>query len=141
MWKNNMKKLGYVLIFMIIMFSVASCSKNNDNNDNFTSNDAYNGVQYETISLTMDNYNKYIAIYQQKVTSSMSKDEVVYFNFYGADGCRFDDCIITYNLKSTTTYTLKLTISGDGQVLSYGADNSKLVITAISGTVKVPIIN
>lgn len=136
-----MKKLAYVLVFMIVMLSVASCNKNNDDNNICTSNDTYNDVKYESISLTMDNYNKYIVIYQQKVTSSVSKDEVVYFNFYGADDCRFEDCIITYNLKSTTTYTLQLTISGDGQVLSYGADNSKLVITAISGTVKVPIIN
>lgn len=137
-----MKKLAYVLVFIIVMLSVASCSKDNDDNNKIcTSNDIYNGVQYETISLTMDNYNKYIAIYQQKVTSSVSKDEVVYFNFYGADDCRFDDCVITYNLKSTITYTLQLTISGDGQVLSYGADSNKLVITAISGTVKVPIIN
>lgn len=71
----------------------------------------------------------------------MSKDEVVYFNFYGADDCRFNDCAITYNLESTTTYTLQLTISGDGQVLSNGSDINKLIITAISGTVKVSIIN
>ena len=71
----------------------------------------------------------------------MSGDEVIYFNFYGADECRFEDCIITYNLKLTTTYTLQLTISGDGQIKLPGADSSKLVITAISGSVKVPIIN
>lgn len=119
---------------------MTSCGKGSDNNNYIPKSDN-DVVQYETIMLTMDNYHKYIAIYQQKVTSSMSKDEVVYFNFYGADDCRFDDCAITYNLKSTTTYTLQLTISGDGQVLSYGADNNKLIITAISSTVKVSIIN
>ena len=135
-----MKKALFIFITTIILICMSSCGKGSDNNNYIPKSDN-DVVQYETITLTMDNYHKYIAIYQQKVTSSMSKDEVVYFNFYGADDCRFEDCIITYNLKSTTTYTLHLTISGDGQVLSYGADNNKLIITAISGTVKVPIIN
>ena len=135
-----MKKALFIFITIIILICMTSCGKGSDNNNYIPKSDN-DVVQYETITLTMDNYNKYIAIYQQKVTASMSKDEVVYFNFYGADDCRFDDCVITYNLKSTITYTLQLTISGDWQVLSYGADNNKLLITAISGTVKVPIIN
>ena len=135
-----MKKALFIFITIIILICMTSCGKNTDNNNSILKSDI-GALQYETINLTMDNYNKYIAIYEQKITASMSRDEIIYFNFYGADDCRFDDCVITYNLKSTITYTLQLTISGDGQVLSYGADNNKLVITAISGTVKVPIIN
>lgn len=135
-----MKKALFIFITIIILVCMTSCGKGSDNNNYIPKSDN-DVVQYETITLTMDNYHKYIAIYEQKITASMSRDEIIYFNFYGADECRFDDCIITYNLKSTITYTLQLTISGDGQVLSYGADNNKLVITAISGTVKVPIIN
>ena len=42
-----------------------------------------------------DNYKKYITMYQNAVSANKTNDDRTYYNFYGADGCRFDSCIIT----------------------------------------------
>ena len=68
----------------------------------------------------------------------MTKEKRTYFNIYGASGCRFENCVITY--EGTTSGSLELSMSGNGQIIFFGTLRGQLNITAISGTVKYPKI-
>ena len=136
-------KKGLIILILLIVLSVSACKKND--NQTLTTNDQgqntiivnNNQVEYEIVTLTLKNYHKYITIYEQSIYSNLSKEEKTYFNFYGAEGCRFDDCIITY--EGTNSGKLELSISGDGQIIMRTM-RASLEITAISGTVKYPKI-
>lgn len=130
-----MKKILFLFLFLSV-FLVACGNKKEDDSKTIVVDNTK--IEYEEVELTLDNYYKYITIYQDYVYATSSKDERTYFNFYGAEGCRFDNCTITYNAR--TDGTLKLSISGDGQVIVYGSYTGDLTIKSIKGTVKYPKI-
>ena len=129
-----MKKILFLFLFLTVIL-VACSNKKEDDKTIVVDNTK---IEYEEVELTLDNYYKYITIYQDYVYATSSKDERTYFNFFGAEGCRFDNCIITYNARIDGT--LKLSISGDGQVIVYGSYIGDLTIKSITGTVKYPKI-
>ena len=130
-----MKKIIFLFLFLSV-FLVACSNKKADDKTIVVDNTK---LEYEVVELTLDNYYKYITIYEDVKESTASKPERLYFNFYGADGCRFDDCVITYVLGEKA-FKLKLSIDGDGQVIIRGNYAGALDILKISGTVKCPKI-
>ena len=131
-----MKKILFLFLFLSV-FIVACGNKKEDDSKTIVVDNTK--LEYEIVELTLDNYYKYITIYEDVKDSTASKPERLYFNFFGADGCRFDDCIITYKLNEKEL-KLKLSIDGNGQVIVRGNYAGALDIVKISGTVKCPKI-
>ncbi len=98
----------------------------------------------EVVTLSLDNYEKYITGYIYE--SSSSTTFRTYWNFYGSCLCKFENAIIYYTKSnsSSTTLQCKLSISGNGQFeRSYSASGSSssqsftTTITNVTGQVTI----
>ncbi len=78
----------------------------------------------ETVTLTKDNYFKYIAVYTYSDTYSNSGTYTFYhYHLVGSSLCKFIDCKITYAFSSDNgaleenykSYEINLTLSGCGE--------------------------
>ena len=130
-----MKKIMFLFI-MLSLFLVACSNKKADDVNTIVVDNTK--IEYEEVELTVTNYYKYITIYEEYRYSDNTNHRRTYYNFYGAEGCRFDECTITYS--TTVDGTLKLSISGDGQVIVYGSYLGNIIIKSITGKVKYPKI-
>lgn len=129
-----MKKLLLIIVLLLVVF-LSSCSKSSDGTTTIKTSDK---VEYEIIELTRDNLYKYVTYYVSNTAPVSTDTSRTYYNFYGAEGCRFENCVIKYS--GTVNGTLELSISGDGQVIIYRNASGYINIDEVSGTVKVPKI-
>ena len=106
----------------------------------------------ETVTLTANNYSKYIAVFT--ITDSYGAGNYSYsiyrYQFVGSTICKFNDCSITYcftkdnGAEQEAQYTTHLTISGYGETeqVDFAHANTDytyyhLKIKAVNGTVEV----
>ena len=130
-----MKKILFLFLFLSV-FLVACGNKKEDDSKTIVVDNTK--VEYEEVELTLNNYYKYITIYEDYRYSDTTKYQRTYYNFSGAEGCRFEDCTITYS--TIEDGTIKLSISGEGQVIVRGNYLGNIIIKSITGTVKYPKI-
>lgn len=136
------KILIFITVAILALGLLAGCSP--ETNTGIVETNKGTKEPEERIQLTLDNYSDYIAKYNYVVLSDSST--TTYWNFYGSTLCRFDDVTLTYtystqeeiNSGKATYSTLKLTISGCGQIR--GATSSRYggsiaTITKITGYV------
>lgn len=140
-----MKKVLFIFILLCVLIIPGCGNRETQSNQGSSDTKETNTVidyiyelEYETITLTLDNYQKFIAMYEQAFDTDKTREKRVYYNFYGAEGCRFDNCVITYG--GDYSGSIELNISGDGQIIIYNTLKPSFSITSITGTVKVPKI-
>ena len=100
----------------------------------------------EIVSLTTENYKKYITTYKRVIPFESSSS--IYYEFEGSSLCKFEDVVITYCFshddnvpEDATFYTCELNLSGCGQckvaTASQYSSRTKLIIVDIQGTVEI----
>ena len=142
--KNGMKAI-LCLLFAFIMLFAFGCGANNVQT---SESGEYCSPQEEreTVTLTLDNLSTYIATNSSSTYFSDKNHTMYYTYFIGSDHCKFTNCVIICKYTGEATskiYTVKLNLSGDGEVPPYYVRNSgmytysSLIIESVSGTVEI----
>lgn len=135
-----------LLLMLAPLIFLASC--NSGSTINPITGDSSDSKENQTVALSLSNYTDFVTARVHTSVSGPASTDNIYIDAYfeGSDLVAFKDCSITchYQLKDTTiesdSYTVKLSISGDGYIPSHVFLNRHdlvpvLVVTAVSGTV------
>ena len=135
-----MKKFFILLLLSICLLCVAGCASNNGQIQNTdTPSNGVSVMEKHIVSITKDNYQKFLTIETNYVVANSSSTSYHYFR--GALSYAFyDNVVITYNYRSndtTTEVTLSLNVGGCGTIKTsdsrYGS--SSYEITNVTGTI------
>ena len=137
-----MKKLVLLPIFLILLTGCSSggvgCACSSGKTE-----------PIETVTLTADNFSKYVATYSDSTGRDPNYFSIYYTHFVGADYCKFIDCTVTYeytlvgNQPSGNGKTISLSLSGNGETepFTIKPSNNNIAyyayIISASGTVEV----
>lgn len=136
----KMKKILIPLVLSICLFCITGCASNNGQIQiTDTPSNKVSVMEKHVVSITKDNYQKFLTVETNYVVDSASS--ISYHYFRGALPYAFyDNVIITYDYRSgdtTTERTLSLNIGGCGTKTTsrsrYGS--SSYEITNVSGTI------
>lgn len=138
-----MKKVIILLLLATCLFCMLGCTSSYGENQSNASSSESSLPEKHVVSITMDNYKKYITIETNVVAGTSSSSSYHYFR--GALAYAFyDNVIISYNYHSdsissntTTEETLFLNAGGCGTITTsssrYGGTSYE--ITDVSGTI------
>lgn len=122
-----MRRFLIFLILIVFLVAMTGCDTNT------------NTMEKHVVQITKENYEKYITIETNVVTSSSSSKSYHYFRGALTYGF-YDNVIITYNFTSTDGTTEKfllLNVGGCGTIVTmssaYGSSNYE--ITNVSGSI------
>ena len=143
-----MKKTIAIILSLLLTVLLVSCNSTNAPSTNTTdspSNTAdtptnqNNTPKNEIVTLTKDNYQKYISAHIYSYGEGDSDHSYYCYNFIGSSLCKFNDVTISYSYDGgKTVKTCNLNLSGYGQTAT--ASNSryaKITIVDVSGTVEI----
>ena len=143
----HVKKILFVLPLML--FGIVGCNSTNNNGSSSGDNKITDSPK-ESVTLSASNFSTYVAVNSSAAILNNSYNDVIYYSYFiGADYCKFVNCRVTYTYamnggtEGTDTFTVPLTLSGDGQANPFFARNQNrytyysLVVTGASGTVEV----
>ncbi len=135
-----------IVLLPLLLFALTAC---NSGSSNCTCIGGSSEPK-ETVSLTKDNFSKYVTTNSTCSYHSNNDYANYYTYFVGAKCCKFISCEVTYvytyqgaETTATSGTTITLTIAGDGEALPYVARTSQnagyyaLVVISASGTVQV----
>ena len=139
-----MKKFFVPLLLSVCLLCITGCASNNGQiSTTDTSSNEVSVMEKHIVSITKDNYQKFLTIETNYVVGSLSSTSYHYFR--GALSYAFyDNVIITYNYHSSgtsgdtiTEKKLSLNAGGCGTIITsnsrYG--NSSYEITNVTGTI------
>lgn len=135
-----MRKIYIPLLVIICLLCLTSCTSNNGKNHTTdTPSSEVSVMEKHIVSITKDNYQKFLTVETNYVVGSSSSTSYHYFR--GALSYAFyDNVVITYDYRSgdtTTERTLSLNVGGCGTITTsssrYGS--SSYEITNVSGTI------
>ena len=135
-----MKKFFVPLLLSVCLLCITGCASNNGQiSTTDTSSNEVSVMEKHIVSITKDNYKKFLTIETNYVIGSSSSTSYHYFR--GALSYAFyDNVVITYYYRSndtTTERTLSLNVGGCGTITTsssrYGS--SSYEITNVSGTI------
>lgn len=131
-----------------MLFGLVGCNSNN--NGSSSQDNKITDSPKESVALNASNFSTYVAINSSAAILNNSYNDVIYYSYFiGADYCKFVNCLVTYTYamnggaEGTESFTVLLTLSGDGQAKPYFARNQNrytyysLIVTGASWTVEV----
>ena len=138
-------------MFIVCVFMFGGCAQITENNGNpydlnvSASSNNVSENKGTTISLTKDNFSKYVATNSSSDTvynANTGYYDIIYYTYFiGSKHCKFIDCTITCRYSSDE-YTVQLNLSGDGEVPTFNSNSKRfylysLEIISVSGTVEI----
>lgn len=132
-----MKKFFILLLLSICLLCMMGCTSNNRQTQTTDApSNKVSVMEKHMVSITNDNYQKYLTIETNYEGSSIS-----HHHFRGALSYAFyDNVVITYNYCSGDTITektLSLNVGGCGTITTWSSihDSASYEITNVSGTI------
>lgn len=135
-----MKKFFICLLLSVCLLCVMGCTSSNGQiQTTDTPSNEVSVMEKHIVSITKDNYQKFLTVETNYVVGSSSSTSYHYFR--GALSYAFyDNVVITYDFRSgdtTTERTLSLNVGGCGTITtsSWRSGSSSYEITNVSGTI------
>ncbi len=132
--KKYISRIVLLFVFIALCFSISGCgNRNNSNSDNTSENSTLSAIEKHTVSITMDNYKRFI-----EVSSSISHGQTSY-TFKGCLSYALYDVVFTLSYSTSSIATdlsteiFSCNAAGNGFFAGGGKYGAK--IEAVSGTV------